>query len=91
MRLHPKPFDEIKLGFKTTEVRLNDTKRKAIKVGDTIKFLKRPKLKESIVVKVKRIRHIHDYKGLEEYYSEDEREKWGFVIFEFNKPLNVTT
>lgn len=86
MRLHPKPFEEIKSGIKTTEVRLNDKKRKAVKIGDTIKFLKRPDLKESIIVKVKRIKHVRDYKGLEEYYSEDEKKRYWFVIFEFEKP-----
>jgi len=79
------PFEEIKSGVKTTEVRLNDKKRKAVKIGDTIRFIKRPKLKENIVVKIKGIKHVQDYKGLEEYYSEDEKKKYGFVIFEFDK------
>lgn len=79
------PFEEVKSGVKTTEVRLNDKKRKAVKIGDTIRFIKRPELKENIVVKIKGIKHVQDYKGLEGYYSEDEKKKYGFVIFEFDK------
>lgn len=36
MRLHNKPFELIKNGSKSIELRLNDEKRKLIKVGDII-------------------------------------------------------
>ena len=52
MRLDKEPFDMINSGIKTVEYRLNDDKRKKIKIGDTITFLKRPEEKENIVVKV---------------------------------------
>ncbi len=38
MRLHPSPFEEIKSGEKTIELRLFDEKRQKIKVGDVIVF-----------------------------------------------------
>ena len=38
MRLHPEPFDAIKNGSKTIELRLNDEKRRLITIGDTIVF-----------------------------------------------------
>lgn len=38
MRLHPRPFAKIKAGTKTIEMRLNDEKRREIKVGDEIVF-----------------------------------------------------
>ena len=38
MSLRPHPFEKIKLGEKTIELRLYDEKRKEIKVGDTIEF-----------------------------------------------------
>lgn len=81
MRLHPEPFEELKSGTKKTEARLNDEKRKKIKVGDTIRFIKRPDLKKSITVKVKGIKHLSKFKGLD-YYSEDKKKKYGFVIFD---------
>jgi ASC-1-like (ASCH) protein len=38
MKLQPAPFEEIKRGQKTIELRLYDEKRRAIKVGDRITF-----------------------------------------------------
>lgn len=38
MNLHNSPFQKIKCGSKTIEMRLYDDKRKAINVGDTILF-----------------------------------------------------
>ena len=52
MRLHEKPFNMIRDGIKDIEYRLNDEKRKQIKIGDTITFYKRPLEKEVIKVVV---------------------------------------
>ena len=38
MKLHPAPFEMIKCGQKTIELRLYDEKRQQIKVGDSILF-----------------------------------------------------
>ena len=38
MSLQPVPFEKIRNGTKTVEMRLNDEKRRLIKVGDTIEF-----------------------------------------------------
>ena len=38
MNLYPKPFEMIRSGQKTIELRLNDEKRQRIKVGDSIEF-----------------------------------------------------
>ncbi|HEY4489565.1 MAG TPA: ASCH domain-containing protein [Candidatus Paceibacterota bacterium] len=38
MKLQPSPFEKIKDGEKTIEVRLNDEKRQLLKVGDSIEF-----------------------------------------------------
>ena len=38
MRLNPRPFEMIKSGKKTIELRLYDEKRRAINVGDEIEF-----------------------------------------------------
>lgn len=47
MKLQPKYYDYILNGTKRIEIRLYDEKRQKIKIGDTIKFLKEPDLKES--------------------------------------------
>lgn len=52
MKLQPKYYDFILNGTKRIEIRLFDEKRQQIKIGDTIKFLKEPDLKESFNVKV---------------------------------------
>lgn len=52
MKLQPKYYDYILKGTKRIEIRLNDEKRQAIKLGDKIRFLKEPNLKESFEAKV---------------------------------------
>ena len=52
MKLQPKYFDYILNGTKRIEIRLNDEKRKKIKLGDKIKFLKETDLKESFEAQV---------------------------------------
>lgn len=38
MKLQPKPFEKIRNGLKSIEVRLNDEKRSKLKIGDEIEF-----------------------------------------------------
>ncbi|MEG2956466.1 MAG: ASCH domain-containing protein [Clostridia bacterium] len=52
MKLQAKYFDYILHGTKRVELRLNDEKRKLIKVGDVLKFSKLPALTESFEAKV---------------------------------------
>ena len=47
MKLQSKYYDFIKNGTKRIELRLCDEKRNLLKIGDKIKFLKEPELKES--------------------------------------------
>ena len=51
MNLHNDPFEKIKCGTKTVEMRLCDEKRKAINVGDTILFTN-VATKEQLLVEV---------------------------------------
>lgn len=41
LRLHPRPFAKIRDGLKAIEMRLNDEKRRGIKVGDILTFISR--------------------------------------------------
>ena len=52
MKLQPVPFEQIRSGIKTIEMRLNDPKRQAIQPGDTIVLVKEPDLIESVTVRV---------------------------------------
>lgn len=52
MKLQGKYYNYILNGTKRIEIRLFDDKRKLIKIGDTIKFLKEPLLDESFNTRV---------------------------------------
>lgn len=52
MKLQEEYFNYILNGTKRIEIRLNDEKRKNIKLGDKIKFLKEPLLNESFEAEV---------------------------------------
>jgi ASC-1-like (ASCH) protein len=52
MGLYGEYFKSIKEGKKKVEVRLNDEKRRKIKVGDTIVFIKVPEQDETLQVQV---------------------------------------
>lgn len=66
MRLYDEYFQAIKEGRKTVEVRLNDEKRRNIKVGDSIEFIKVPQQDEIIKVKVRELRKYDTFEAMYE-------------------------
>lgn len=52
MKLNPKYFEYMKNGTKRVEIRLNDEKRKDLKIGDEIIFQKEPELKEELYTQI---------------------------------------
>lgn len=52
MGLYGEYFQAIKEGKKIVEVRLNDEKRRSIRVGDSIEFIKVPQQDEILIVQV---------------------------------------
>ncbi|MBS3139707.1 ASCH domain-containing protein [Candidatus Woesearchaeota archaeon] len=64
MKLKEKPFDKIKAGIKTVEIRLLDEKRKLLQINDTITFLKLPDLKEKVQVKIRGLLMFKTFKEL---------------------------
>lgn len=52
MKLNESPFERIKNGTKTIEIRLFDEKRQQIKIGDKIEFSKLPNLQKKLLVDV---------------------------------------
>ena len=73
LRLNKGPFDSIKNGTKTIEMRLFDEKRKLHQVGDILIFKKRPEEIETIKAK---IIALHKYPSFKEIYA-----KWLMCIF----------
>lgn len=53
MQLRPEPFEKIKRGSKTIELRLYDEKRQRISLGDTIRFTNTECPTDTICVEVK--------------------------------------
>ncbi len=74
MRLHNSPFNLIKSGTKTIELRLNDEKRSLIKVGDKIEFTNRV-TEEKIVVEVI---NLHKYNSFSELYKHFDKVSMGY-------------
>lgn len=74
MRLHNSPFNLIKSGTKTIELRLNDEKRSLIKVGDKIEFTNRI-TEEKIVVEVI---NLHKYDSFFELYKHFDKVSMGY-------------
>lgn len=66
MGLCEEPFRLIKTGENTVEVRLNDEKRRKIKIGDTIEFIKVPEENEVLKIEVLELRNYDTFKELYE-------------------------
>lgn len=66
MNLNPEPFEMIRSGEKTIELRLYDEKRQLVKAGDEIEFTRIDNPSEKLVVRVKA---LHRFSNFEELYK----------------------
>jgi ASC-1-like (ASCH) protein len=73
MKIHNAPFEKIKDGSKTIELRLYDEKRRKIKIGDKIRFTVKA---EALTVRVKA---LHIFKDFEELYAVLPLDKCGYT------------
>ena len=64
MKLQPDFYNYMLNGTKRIEIRLNDEKRKYIKVGDKIKFYKEPNLEEYFLTEVVEILKFNDFREM---------------------------
>ena len=78
MNLHNNPFEAVKRGTKTIEMRLNDEKRRRIKIGDLIEFVN-TSTQEMLKVEV---RNLYRYKDFEELYSHHDKVSIGYALNE---------
>ncbi|MBQ8131610.1 MAG: ASCH domain-containing protein [Bacilli bacterium] len=69
IHLHPDVFDIVKNGSKKVEVRIYDEKRRKLKVGDTLIFLKRPEETETITATVTKLDIYKNFKELVKHYD----------------------
>src|SRR5699024_4485259 len=66
MGLYDIPFNAIKSGEKTVEVRLNDEKRRKLNIGDKIEFTVVPDQDETLLVEVKGLKEYNTFKDMYE-------------------------
>lgn len=85
MNLNPVPFEAIKTGKKSVEMRLNDEKRKWMQVGDFIIFT-HTETKEEMFVKIvdKSV-----YKNFEELYESHDKTTIGYSADDVAKPEDM--
>ena len=98
MKLQNEPFNQIKLGIKKIEIRLNDEKRKNFKINDYIEFTNISTL-EIMFVKITNLYHFKNfedlfnyfdnlilgcgsYEEMYKYYSKEEENKYGILGIE---------
>ena len=74
LRLHNEPFEKVKNGTKTIEMRLYDEKRKLIKENDIIEFTNR-NTNEKIRTKVLK---LHLYSSFEKLYNDFDNASLGY-------------
>lgn len=68
MQLQPKPFELIKNETKTIEIRLNDEKRRKIKIGDEIVFSLADKPSQILKTRVVNLYRFKTFKDLFEAF-----------------------
>ncbi|MEW9503157.1 ASCH domain-containing protein [Jeotgalibacillus marinus] len=66
MGLYSEYFNAVKKGKKKVEVRLNDEKRRKIKVGDTIEFIKVHEQDDTLQVQVTQLRSYDTFQAMYE-------------------------
>ena len=85
MKLNNEPFECIKNGTKTIELRLNDEKRKLLTVGDYIEFTNRV-TNEKLLVEVI---ELFKYNSFEELYKHFNKIEMGYSINEEANPKDM--
>lgn len=82
-RLDEDIFDIVKSGTKRVECRLYDKKRKGMKVGDELIFLKRPLEQEKIVTKIIGLKTFSNFNELVKNYEMESLYSCDFTKEEF--------
>ncbi len=85
MKLNNGPFMNIKNGTKTIELRLNDEKRKLLKIKDLIEFTNRETLEQLLV----EIENLYHYPSFEELYKHFDKVAMGYKEDEEADPKDM--
>lgn len=74
MYLNDRPFNKIKEGSKTLELRLNDEKRQLLNINDYIEFTNRKTLEKILVI----IENLYKFESFEELYKHFDKIEMGY-------------
>lgn len=85
MKLKAAPFASIKSGAKDIEMRLNDEKRQAVRVGDTVRFTNTQTGETLLCVVLAR----HEYPTFAGLYAAFEKTRLGYMESETAKPEDM--
>jgi len=85
MRLNNEPFNLIKDGTKTIELRLNDEKRQLLRIGDFIEFQNRTTQE---IIKAEII-DLHKYNSFYKLYKHFDKVSMGYKKEEVAKPEDM--
>ena len=85
MRLHNDPFNKIKNGTKTIELRLNDEKRQLLKEGDILEFTNRVTLEKMKTI----IEGLYRYNSFSELYKNFDKVAMGYGEDEIADPKDM--
>lgn len=85
MRLYNRPFQDIKNGNKTIEIRLYDEKRRLINENDIIEFTN---LETNEKIKVKVIK-LHRFNSFEELFNNFDKVSLGYLEGEVADPKDM--
>ena len=86
MKLNSAPFELIKSGHKTVEMRLNDEKRKLIKIGDEIEFSSRENGEKMLT----RVVNLTKFKDFYELYAHYDKCTLGYAAGEEAHPTDMS-
>lgn len=85
MKLNNGPFNNIKNGTKTIELRLNDEKRQLLKIKDLIEFTNRETFEQLLV----EIKNLYHYPSFEELYKHFDKVAMGYKEDEEANPKDM--
>jgi ASC-1-like (ASCH) protein len=71
MKIQPEYYNYIVNGTKRIEIRINDLKRRQLKLGDRITFINASNLEENIIVEVKGLLYYKNFNDLVNDYDID--------------------
>ncbi|MBO5954586.1 MAG: ASCH domain-containing protein [Clostridia bacterium] len=86
LRLNERPFNSIKKGTKTIEMRLLDEKRQQYQVGDILIFKKRPDEIETIKAKIV---NLHKFNIFADIFNRFDKTKLGYEENEIANPNDM--